>query len=52
MRDDQRIGITSLARLHTEKVNMKTTVFIGNSTTTQYGVFLYTLRGDGDKYGF
>ncbi|MGD9187574.1 MAG: precorrin-3B C(17)-methyltransferase [Desulfobacteraceae bacterium] len=52
MRDHQRIGITSLARLHTAEVNMQTTVFIGNSTTAQYGDFLYTLRGYGDKYGF
>ena len=29
---------------------MQTTVFIGNSTTAQYGDFLYTLRGYGKKY--
>jgi precorrin-3B C17-methyltransferase len=52
MRTHQRIGITSLARLHTTEVNMQTIVFIGNSTTTQYGDFLYTLRGYGDKYVF
>lgn len=52
MRDHQRIGITSLARLHTVEADMQTIIFIGNSTTTQYGDFLFTLRGYGDKYRF
>ncbi len=50
MRRDQRITITTLARLHAAEVDMQTTVFIGNSTTTRYGDFLYTLRGYGKKY--
>jgi precorrin-3B C17-methyltransferase len=50
MRDDQRIAVTSLGLLHKADVNMQTTVFIGNSTTTRYGDFVFTLRGYGKKY--
>ena len=50
MRNNQRIAITTLGQLHTAEVDMQTTVFIGNSTTTRYGDFLYTLRGYGKKY--
>jgi precorrin-3B C17-methyltransferase len=50
MRKDQRITITTLDQLDTVEVDMQTTVFIGNSTTTRYGDFLYTLRGYGGKY--
>jgi precorrin-3B C17-methyltransferase len=52
MRKGQHIEITTLAKLHTADVNMQTTVFIGNSTTAQYGDFLFTLRGYGKKYAF
>jgi precorrin-3B C17-methyltransferase len=51
MRENQDIAVTTLGQLHNADVGMQSTVFIGNSTTTRYGDFLYTLRGYGDKYG-
>ncbi|MDZ7596704.1 MAG: precorrin-3B C(17)-methyltransferase [Desulfobacterales bacterium] len=50
MRKEQRIALTTLGDLHTAEVDMQTTVFIGNSTTTRYGDFMYTLRGYAGKY--
>lgn len=50
MREDQRIAVTTLDRLHMVEVNMQTTVFVGSSTTRRYGDFIYTLRGYGRKY--
>ena len=50
MRSDQRIALSTLGRLHQAEVNMQSTVFIGNSTSTCYGGFLYTSRGYGKKY--
>ncbi|MEJ2155897.1 MAG: precorrin-3B C(17)-methyltransferase [Desulfobacteraceae bacterium] len=50
MRRDQRIAITTLGRLHQVDVNMQSTVFIGNSTSTRYGDFIITPRGYGAKY--
>ena len=50
MRPGERIHITTLARLHTETVDMQTTVFVGNSTTRTVGDFMYTPRGYGKKY--
>lgn len=51
MRENQGVVLTTLGELHNAEVGMQSTVFIGNSTTTQYGDFLYTLRGYGNKYG-
>jgi precorrin-3B C17-methyltransferase len=50
MRSEQRIAITTLGHLHQADVNMQSTVFIGNSTTTRHGDFLFTPRGYGEKY--
>ena len=50
MRPGERIHITTLGRLHTETVDMQTTVFVGNSTTRTVGDFMYTPRGYGRKY--
>lgn len=50
MRPGQRIRITTLAQLHTEEVDMQTTVFIGNSATRTVGEFMFTPRGYGRKY--
>jgi precorrin-3B C17-methyltransferase len=50
MRKEQRIALSTLGELHTAEVDMQTTVFIGNSTTTRCGDFLYTLRGYAGKY--
>lgn len=52
MREDQRIVVTTLGRLHMVEVNMQTTVFVGNSTARRYGDFIYTLRGYARKYEF
>lgn len=51
MRAEQRVAVTTLASLHLADVNMQTTVFVGNATSTCYGDFVYTLRGYGGKYG-
>ncbi|MBT8340337.1 MAG: precorrin-3B C(17)-methyltransferase [Desulfatitalea sp.] len=50
MRPDQRICITTLDRLHTMTVDMQTIVFIGNSSTRQFGDFMFTPRGYAGKY--
>ena len=50
MRENQKITFTTLECLHKADVNMQSTVFIGNRTTTRYGDFLFTLRGYGQKY--
>jgi precorrin-3B methylase len=39
-----------LGHLHQADVNMQSTVFIGNGTTTRHGDFLFTPRGYGEKY--
>ena len=50
MRDNQRVGLTTLAELHQAEVDMQTTVFIGNSTTFTYDGFMVTPRGYSRKY--
>ncbi len=50
MRPDQQIRITTLEQVHKAEVNMQTAVFIGNSSTTTFGEFMYTPRGYGKKY--
>ena len=51
MRENQQIRIVSLAELHREEVDMQTTVFVGNSTTSRYLDFMVTPRGYARKYG-
>jgi precorrin-3B C17-methyltransferase len=50
MRAGQSVLITCLADLHQAPVDMQTTVFIGNSTSTTYRDFMLTPRGYARKY--
>jgi len=50
MRENQHIRIVPLAELHREEVDMQTTVFVGNSTTSRYLDFMVTPRGYDQKY--
>ncbi len=50
MRDNQRIQLTTLGKLHTAEVDMQTTVFIGSTSTFFYGNFMITPRGYAEKY--
>ena len=50
MRDNQRVVLTTLDRLHTAEVDMQTTVFVGNSNTFTYDGFMITPRGYAQKY--
>ena len=50
MRDNQRVTLTTLERLHRAEVDMQTTVFIGNSNTFNYDGFMVTPRGYAKKY--
>ncbi len=50
MRDEQEIKITTLENLHEEKVDMLSTVIIGNSTSMEYMDFIITPRGYSKKY--
>ncbi len=50
MREAQSINIVNLDQLHTADVDMQTIVFIGNSTSFQYGNFMVTPRGYSGKY--
>lgn len=50
MRDAQSVRVVPLGELHTAHVDMQTTVFIGNSTTTTYSGFMVTPRGYAEKY--
>lgn len=50
MRENQRVQVTTLDQLHRAEVDMQTTVFIGNSSTRQWGDMLVTPRGYGQKY--
>ena len=50
MRAQQNIEIVSLGNMHTDDVDMQTTVFIGSSTSSQYMDFMYTPRGYAKKY--
>jgi precorrin-3B C17-methyltransferase len=49
-RPGQQVSITTLAQLPKAEVDMQTTVFIGNSTTSRYLDFLITPRGYSAKY--
>jgi len=50
MRQNQNIEIVPLERLHEAYVDMQTTVFIGNSTSSRYLDFMFTPRGYSKKY--
>ncbi len=50
MREDQRVTLTTLEKLHEADVNMQTTVFVGNSSTMDYDDFMITPRGYSKKY--
>ncbi len=50
MRANQRVTITTLSDLSDAAVDMQTTLFIGNCSTTVYRNFMITPRGYTDKY--
>ncbi len=50
MREAQSVEIVSLEQLDNAQVDMQTVVFIGNSTSFQYGSFMVTPRGYSEKY--
>jgi precorrin-3B C17-methyltransferase len=50
MRENQKVRIIPLGELHREEVDMQTTVFVGNSTTSRYLDFMVTPRGYNQKY--
>ncbi|MFW5937011.1 MAG: precorrin-3B C(17)-methyltransferase [Desulfosalsimonas sp.] len=50
MRANQQIALTTLDALDTDRVNMQTTVFVGNSRTFVYGSHMVTPRGYDEKY--
>jgi precorrin-3B C17-methyltransferase len=50
MRENQDVQIVALEKLHEVYVDMQTTVFVGNSTSSQYLSFMVTPRGYGAKY--
>jgi precorrin-3B C17-methyltransferase len=50
MRSQQKVTIIPLEDLHLAAVNMQTTIFVGNSTSTTYGAFMFTPRGYAGKY--
>ncbi len=50
MREQQTVEIVTLEKLHTAKVDMQTTVFIGSSVSSHYLDFMFTPRGYAQKY--
>lgn len=50
MRDGESVEIIALKNLNTARVNMLTTVFVGNSHTSVYQGFMVTPRGYQRKY--
>ena len=50
MRDNQEVCIVPLKDLHNAKIDMQTTVFVGNSNTRIFGGFMVTPRGYKEKY--
>ena len=50
MRQNQDVQIIALEKLHVADVNMQTTVFVGNSTSSRYLDFMITPRGYSKKY--
>ena len=50
MRQNQDVQIVALEKLHEADVNMQSTVFVGNSTSSRYLDFMITPRGYSKKY--
>ena len=50
MRAQQSIEILPLEMLHTARVNMQTTIFVGSSASGRYAEFMFTPRGYSRKY--
>lgn len=50
MRSNQKVTVVTLDQLDTSGVDMQTVLFIGNSTSVEYGQFMYTPRGYAGKY--
>jgi precorrin-3B C17-methyltransferase len=50
MRKNQDVQIVPLEKLHEADVNMQSTVFVGNSTSSRYIDFMITPRGYTKKY--
>jgi precorrin-3B C17-methyltransferase len=50
MRKNQEVTIVPLEKLHETYVDMQTTVFVGNSTSSRYLGFMVTPRGYAKKY--
>jgi precorrin-3B C17-methyltransferase len=50
MRENQDVQIIALEKLHEAHVDMQTTVFVGNSTSSRYLDFMVTPRGYAQKY--
>ena len=50
MRENQDVRIVPLEKLHQAPVDMQTTIFIGNSTSSRYLDFMVTPRGYLKKY--
>jgi precorrin-3B C17-methyltransferase / cobalt-factor III methyltransferase len=50
MRENQDVQIVPLEKLHQAAVDMQTTIFIGNSTSSRYLDFMVTPRGYTKKY--
>ena len=50
MRQNQDVQIVPLAKLHEARVDMQTTVFIGNRASSRYLDFMITPRGYHQKY--
>lgn len=50
MRKNQDVQIVPLEKLHEADVNMQSTVFVGNSTSSRYKDFMITPRGYAKKY--
>jgi precorrin-3B C17-methyltransferase len=50
MRKKQDVQIVALEKLHEADVDMQTTVFVGNSTSSRYMNFMITPRGYAGKY--
>ena len=49
-RENQDVRIVALEKLHEAHVDMQTTVFVGNSTSSRYLDFMVTPRGYAQKY--
>ena len=50
MRENQRVRLTTLENLDADRVDMQTTIFVGNSKTFVIENRMVTPRGYGDKY--